>query len=119
MATWPELFRALEETAKPLSFEKRESISEQLPAELQSQGAKSFDESWQNLLGAIETKGKELSAPSRRRAVGRAFEPPMLDTWQGSTVQRSRSNTGNVSRSSEGAISGASLNRVIPKRWNT
>jgi hypothetical protein len=31
---------------------------EQLAADLQSQGAKSFDESWQNLLGAIKTKGR-------------------------------------------------------------
>jgi transaldolase len=31
-----------------------------LAADLQSKGAKSFDESWQNLLGAIESKGKEL-----------------------------------------------------------
>jgi hypothetical protein len=27
-------------------------------------GAKSFDESWQNLLGAVETKGKELRQAS-------------------------------------------------------
>ncbi len=36
----------------------------QLAADLQSQGAKSFDESLQNLLGAIETKGKELQRVS-------------------------------------------------------
>ncbi len=29
-----------------------------------SQGAKSFDESWQNLLSAIESKGKELQTVS-------------------------------------------------------
>jgi transaldolase len=33
---------------------------EQLAADLQSQGAKSFDESWKKLLEAIETKGKVL-----------------------------------------------------------
>ena len=37
---------------------------EQLAADLQSQGAKSFDESWQNLLSAIESKGKELQPVS-------------------------------------------------------
>ena len=33
---------------------------EKLAADLQSQGAKSFDESWQNLLAAVECKGKEM-----------------------------------------------------------
>jgi transaldolase len=37
---------------------------EQLAADLQSQGAKSFDESWKNLLSAIESKGKELQPVS-------------------------------------------------------
>jgi hypothetical protein len=37
---------------------------EQLAADLQSNGAKSFDESWQNLLSAIESKGKELQTVS-------------------------------------------------------
>jgi transaldolase len=37
---------------------------EQLAADLQSNGAKSFDESWQNLLGAIESKGKQLQTVS-------------------------------------------------------
>ena len=41
-------------------FRKAGIDLEKLAADLQSQGAKSFDESWQNLLGAIETKGKEL-----------------------------------------------------------
>ena len=36
----------------------------QLAADLQAQGAKSFDESWQNLLGAIETKAKNLQTCS-------------------------------------------------------
>ena len=38
----------------------------QLAADLQSQGAKSFDESWQNLLAAVEAKGKELQQASPR-----------------------------------------------------
>ena len=33
---------------------------EKLAADLESQGAKSFDESWQNLLAAVECKGKEM-----------------------------------------------------------
>src|ERR1700691_5072506 len=37
---------------------------EQLAADLQSQGAKAFDESWQALLAAIETKGKALKLAS-------------------------------------------------------
>jgi hypothetical protein len=37
---------------------------QQLAADLQSQGAKSFDESWQNLLSAIESKGKQLQPVS-------------------------------------------------------
>ena len=45
-------------------FRKAGIDLEQLAADLQSQGAKSFDESWQNLLGAIETKGKELQHAS-------------------------------------------------------
>jgi transaldolase len=42
------------------SFEKAGIDLKKLAADLQSQGAKSFDESWQNLLGAIESKGKQL-----------------------------------------------------------
>jgi transaldolase len=42
------------------SFRKAGINLEQLAADLQSNGAKSFDESWQNLLGAIESKGKQL-----------------------------------------------------------
>jgi transaldolase len=42
------------------SFRKTGINIEQLAADLQSNGAKSFDESWQNLLGAIESKGKAL-----------------------------------------------------------
>jgi len=37
---------------------------EQLAADLQANGAKSFDESWQNLLNAIESKGKQLKLAS-------------------------------------------------------
>jgi transaldolase len=37
---------------------------EQLAADLQSHGAQSFDESWQNLLSAIESKGKALQTVS-------------------------------------------------------
>jgi transaldolase len=33
---------------------------DQLAADLQSQGAQSFDQSWSKLLGAIESKGKVL-----------------------------------------------------------
>jgi len=36
----------------------------QLAADLQSNGAKSFDESWSNLLTAIESKGKQLKLAS-------------------------------------------------------
>jgi transaldolase len=46
------------------NFRKAGIDLEQLAADLQSQGAKSFDESRQNLLGAIETKGKELQHAS-------------------------------------------------------
>jgi transaldolase len=42
------------------SFGKAGIDVEKLAADLQSQGAKSFDESWQNLLSAIESKGKQL-----------------------------------------------------------
>jgi transaldolase len=42
------------------NFQKAGINLVQLAADLQSQGAKSFDESWKNLLGAIESKGKEL-----------------------------------------------------------
>ena len=42
------------------NFRKAGIDLEQLAADLQSDGAKSFDESWQNLLGAIETKSQEL-----------------------------------------------------------
>jgi transaldolase len=45
-------------------FRKAGINLEQLAADLQSKGAKSFDESWQNLLSAIESKGKELQ-PAR------------------------------------------------------
>lgn len=37
---------------------------EQLAADLQADGAKSFDASWQNLLSAIESKGKQLKLAS-------------------------------------------------------
>ena len=47
------------------NFQKAGIDLEQLAADLQSQGAKSFDESWQNLLGAIETKGKQLQIASQ------------------------------------------------------
>src|SRR4051812_9856645 len=46
------------------NFRKAGIDLEQLAADLQSQGAKSFDESWRNLLGAIESKGKELQHAS-------------------------------------------------------
>jgi transaldolase len=45
-------------------FQKAGINLEQLAAELQSQGASSFDESWQNLLSAIKSKGKELQTVS-------------------------------------------------------
>src|ERR1700691_6764027 len=45
-------------------FRKAGIDLEQLAADLQSNGAKSFDESWQNLLSAIESKGKELQPVS-------------------------------------------------------
>ena len=41
-------------------FGRRDSISNNCAADLQSQGAKSFDESWKKLLEAIEAKGKVL-----------------------------------------------------------
>ena len=41
-------------------FRKAEIDLERLAADLQSDGAKSFDESWQNLLSAIKSKSKEL-----------------------------------------------------------
>jgi transaldolase len=41
-------------------FRKAGIDLDQLGADLQLNGAKSFDESWQNLLGAIESKGKQL-----------------------------------------------------------
>jgi transaldolase len=46
------------------NFQKVGIDLERLAADLQSQGAKSFDESWQNLLSAIESKGKELQPVS-------------------------------------------------------
>ncbi len=46
------------------NFQKAGINLEQLAADLQSQGAKSFDESWQNLLSAIASKGKELQPVS-------------------------------------------------------
>jgi transaldolase len=45
-------------------FQKAGMNLQQLAADLQSNGAKSFDESWQNLLGAIESKGKQLQTVS-------------------------------------------------------
>jgi transaldolase len=45
-------------------FRKAGIDLDQLAADLQSKGAESFDESWQNLLGAIESKGKELQPVS-------------------------------------------------------
>jgi transaldolase len=45
-------------------FRKAGIDLEQLGADLQSNGAKSFDESWQNLLSAIESKGKQLQTVS-------------------------------------------------------
>jgi transaldolase len=45
-------------------FRKAGINLDQLAADLQSNGAKSFDESWQNLLGAIESKGKALQTVS-------------------------------------------------------
>jgi transaldolase len=42
------------------NFRKAGIDLEQLAVDLQSQGAKSFDESWQKLLGAIESKGRVL-----------------------------------------------------------
>src|ERR1700733_368071 len=46
------------------NFQKAGIDLEQLAADLQSNGAKSFNESWQNLLSAIESKGKELQTVS-------------------------------------------------------
>jgi transaldolase len=45
-------------------FRKAGINLEQLATDLQSNGAKSFDESWQNLLSAIASKGKELQPVS-------------------------------------------------------
>jgi transaldolase len=45
-------------------FRKAGIDLEQLAANLQSIGAQSFDESWQNLLSAIESKGKQLQTVS-------------------------------------------------------
>jgi transaldolase len=45
-------------------FRKAGVNLEQLAAELQAGGAKSFDESWQNLLSAIASKGKQLKLAS-------------------------------------------------------
>jgi transaldolase len=45
-------------------FRKAGIDLEALAADLQSHGAKAFDESWQNLLSAIESKGKELQTVS-------------------------------------------------------
>jgi transaldolase len=45
-------------------FRKAGIDLEQLAADLQANGAKSFDESWQNLLNAIESKGKQLKLAS-------------------------------------------------------
>jgi transaldolase len=43
-------------------FRKAGIDLEQLAADLQSNGAKSFDESWQNLISAIESKSRALQA---------------------------------------------------------
>jgi transaldolase len=43
-------------------FRKAGIDLDKLGEDLQSQGAKSFDDSWQNLLSAIETKGKSLQS---------------------------------------------------------
>jgi transaldolase len=45
-------------------FRKAGIDLDQLAADLQSHGAQSFDESWQKLLGAIESKGKQLQTVS-------------------------------------------------------
>ncbi len=45
-------------------FRKAGINLDQLAADLQSDGAKAFDESWQSLLNAIESKGKQLKAAS-------------------------------------------------------
>jgi transaldolase len=45
-------------------FRKAGIDLEQLAADLQAAGAKSFDESWQSLLSAIESKGKRLKLAS-------------------------------------------------------
>jgi transaldolase len=45
-------------------FRKAGIDLDKLAADLQSQGAKAFDESWKKLLDAIETKGKVLQAAS-------------------------------------------------------
>jgi len=45
-------------------FRKAGIDLEQLAADLQSNGATAFDESWQNLLSAIESKGKQLKLAS-------------------------------------------------------
>lgn len=45
-------------------FQKAGIDLDQLAADLQSHGAKSFDESWQNLLDSIASKGKQLKIAS-------------------------------------------------------
>src|SRR6201994_148270 len=45
-------------------FRKAGIDLDQLGTDLQTKGAKTFDESWQNLLSAIESKGKELQTVS-------------------------------------------------------
>jgi transaldolase len=45
-------------------FRKAGIDLDQLASELQTHGAQSFDESWQNLLSAIESKGKQLQTVS-------------------------------------------------------
>ena len=42
------------------NFKKAGINVDKLGGDLQSQGAKSFDDSWQNLLSAIEAKGESL-----------------------------------------------------------
>ena len=66
MANWQELFREMGGDCETVldDFRKAGVDLDQLAADLQSNGAKSFDESWQNLLSAIESKGKQLQTVS-------------------------------------------------------
>jgi len=58
-------------------FRKAGLDLEQLAAELQASGAKSFDESWRSLLSAIESRGSRLTLASRpiSPAAGSPSEP--------------------------------------------